>query len=77
MRARSRTLLERALQRAGCAVIAVENGSQAIAELVKQDAQRLALLDWIIAETDGVEVCREIRQRKEHAYTYPKRGYRC
>jgi diguanylate cyclase (GGDEF)-like protein len=51
-------------------VIAVENGAQAIAELVKQDAPRLALLDWIMPEMDGVEVCREIRRRKEQAYTY-------
>jgi CheY-like chemotaxis protein len=29
----------------GYAVIVVENGAQAIAELVKQDAPRLALLD--------------------------------
>ena len=66
----SRTLLERTLQRAGYAVIAVENGAQAIAELAKQDAPRLALLDWIMPEMDGVEVCREIRRRKEQAYTY-------
>ena len=66
----SRTLLERTLQRAGYAVIAVENGAQAIAELVKQDAPRLALLDWIMPVMDGVEVCREIRRRKEEAYTY-------
>jgi two-component system, cell cycle response regulator len=56
------------LQRAGYAVISVENGAQAIAELVKQDAPRLALLDWIMLEMDGVEVCREIRRRKELAY---------
>jgi two-component system cell cycle response regulator len=66
----SRTLLERTLQRAGYAVIAVENGAQAIAELIKQDAPRLALLDWIMPEMDGLEVCREIRRRKEQAYTY-------
>src|SRR5260370_750467 len=66
----SRTLLERTLQRAGYAVISVENGAQAIAELVKQDAPRLALLDWIMPEMDGVEVCRAIRRRKEQAYTY-------
>jgi CheY-like chemotaxis protein len=46
----SRTLLERTLQRAGYAVISVENGAQAIAELVKQDVPRLALLDWIMPE---------------------------
>jgi len=66
----SRTLLERTLQRAGYAVVSVENGAQAIAELVKHDAPRLALLDWIMPEMDGVEVCREIRRRKEQAYTY-------
>ena len=66
----SRTLLERTLQRAGYAVISVENGTQAVAELIKQDAPRLALLDWIMPEMDGVEVCREIRCRKKQAYTY-------
>ncbi len=66
----SRTLLERTLQRAGYEVISVENGAKAIAELVKQDAPRLALLDWVMPEMDGVEVCREIRRRKEQAYTY-------
>jgi len=66
----SRTLLERTLQRAGYSVIAVENGAQAVAELIKQDAPRLALLDWVMPEMDGVEVCREIRRRKEQAYTY-------
>jgi two-component system cell cycle response regulator len=66
----SRTLLERTLQRAGYAVISVENGVEAMAELVKQDAPRLALLDWIMPEMDGVEVCREIRRRKDQAYTY-------
>src|SRR5260370_31504008 len=49
---------------------AVENGAEATAELVKQDAPRLALLDWVMPEMDGVEVCREIRRRKEQAYTY-------
>jgi len=66
----SRTLLERTLQRAGYHVIAVENGAQAIAELLKQDAPRLALLDWIMPEKDGVEVCREVRRGKDQAYTY-------
>jgi two-component system cell cycle response regulator len=66
----SRTLLERTLQRAGYAVISVENGVEAMAELVKQDAPRLALLDWIMPEMEGVEVCREIRRRKDQAYTY-------
>jgi two-component system, cell cycle response regulator len=66
----SRTLLERTLQRAGNDVISVEDGGKALVELAKQDAPRLALLDWIMPEKDGVEVCREMRKRKEQAYTY-------
>src|ERR1700757_2895995 len=66
----SRTLLERTLQRAGYAVVSVENGVEAMAELVKQDAPRLALLDWIMPKMDGVEVCREIRRRNDQAYAY-------
>ncbi len=66
----SRTLLQRTLQRAGYEVIAVEDGCRALAELCREDPPRLALLDWIMPGRDGIEVCREVRRRKEHAYTY-------
>jgi diguanylate cyclase (GGDEF)-like protein len=51
-------------------VIAVENGERALKELKKEDAPRLALLDWIMPNKDGVSICREVRQRTEQAYTY-------
>ncbi len=66
----SRALLERTLLRAGYEVIAVEDGAGALAELAKKDAPRLALLDWIMPEKDGVEVCREMRKRTEQPYAY-------
>jgi len=66
----SRTLLQRTLQRAGYEVTDVEDGCRALAELSKEDPPRLALLDWIMPGRDGIEVCREVRRRKEHAYTY-------
>jgi two-component system cell cycle response regulator len=66
----SRVLLERTLQRAGYEVSAVEDGSRALEELGKDDPPRLALLDWVMPGRDGVEVCRELRQRKNKAYTY-------
>jgi two-component system, cell cycle response regulator len=66
----SRTLLERTLQRAGYDVIAVDDGAKALEELSKHDAPRLGLLDWIMPEKDGVEVCRELRRRQEQDYTY-------
>lgn len=66
----SRTLLQRTLQQAGYDVTTVEDGCRALAELSKEDPPRLALLDWIMPGRDGIEVCREVRRRKEHAYTY-------
>ncbi|HEY1483271.1 MAG TPA: diguanylate cyclase [Candidatus Acidoferrum sp.] len=66
----SRVLLERILQRAGYDVIAVENGRKALEELSKPDPPRLALLDWVMPEKDGVEVCHQLRQMREQAYTY-------
>ena len=51
----SRTLLERTLQRAGYEVVAVANGVEALAEFMRLDPPRLALLDWVMPEKDGLE----------------------
>ena len=64
----SRRLLEKTLERAGYVVTAVENGRQAVEQLVRQDAPRLALLDWMMPEIDGTGVCREVRRRRDHGY---------
>jgi len=66
----SRRLLEKTLARAGYEVISVENGKQALEELCKLEGPRLALLDWIMPELDGPEVCRAIRTRSERSYVY-------
>ena len=66
----SRTLLERTLQRAGYDVTSTEDGTRALLELDKDDPPRLALLDWVMPGLDGVGICRELRRRKNKAYTY-------
>jgi two-component system, cell cycle response regulator len=66
----SRRLLEKALQRMGYDVIAVENGKQALESLSQMDAPRLALLDWMMPELDGPAVCRAVRKRSEQTYVY-------
>jgi len=66
----SRRLLEKTLERAGYEVTAVEDGQQAVEQLVRNDAPRLALLDWMMPKVDGTGVCREVRKRREHGYTY-------
>jgi two-component system, cell cycle response regulator len=65
----SRTLLSHTLFRAGYKTIAVD-GQEALAELMKKDAPRLALLDWVMPVKDGLEVCREVRRHNHSTYTY-------
>jgi two-component system cell cycle response regulator len=67
--AMSRTLLQATLKRLGHDVIAVADGTAAIAALLAPDGPRLAILDWMMPGADGLEVCREIRDNSE-AYVY-------
>ena len=66
----SRRLLEANLSRTSYEVVSVANGMEAWAALQKKDAPRLAVLDWMMPEMDGVEVCRRIRERRESHYVY-------
>lgn len=66
----SRRLLEKTLERAGYEVTAVENGKQALEQLCRPEAPRLALLDWVMPELDGPGVCRAVRTRSEQTYVY-------
>jgi two-component system, cell cycle response regulator len=66
----SRVLLERTLEKAGYEVVPVDDGKRALYELQKEDPPRLALLDWMMPELNGVEVCRLLREKKEQAYFY-------
>lgn len=66
----SRKLLQRTLERAGYEVTAVENGRLAADQLCPANGPRLALLDWVMPELDGLGVCREVRKRKEQSYVY-------
>jgi diguanylate cyclase (GGDEF)-like protein len=48
-----------------------KDGKEAWKLLTKEDAPRLALLDWVLPEIDGVEICRRLRSRPaDAAYTY-------
>jgi two-component system, cell cycle response regulator len=66
----SRMMLQKSLERAGYEVIAVNNGLKALSALNSDDPPRLVLLDWMMPDKDGVEVCREVRCYHERAYTY-------
>src|SRR5580700_11532905 len=48
-----------------------KDGKEAWGLLTKRDSPRLALLDWVLPEIDGVEICRRLRSRSAgEPYTY-------
>jgi two-component system, cell cycle response regulator len=65
----SRRLLEATLTRLGHDVAVVTNGTEAIDALVRPDAPRMAILDWMMPGADGLAVCRAVRVRADR-YVY-------
>ena len=66
----SRRLLAKSLTKWGHEVVITENGKEAWSILQREDAPRLVILDWMMPEMDGTEVCRRIRQRESATSTY-------
>ena len=60
--ATSRWLLERVLRRWGHETQSVESGGEALEVLQQPDSPQLAILDWLMPQMTGLEVCREIRR---------------
>jgi DNA-binding response OmpR family regulator len=48
------------LKRAGFQVVAASNGTEALAKVIAEKPD-VALLDWMMPELDGVEVCRRLK----------------
>jgi diguanylate cyclase (GGDEF)-like protein len=46
----------------GFGVTLAENGSEAWRILEQSDSPKLALLDWVLPDLDGIELCKRIRQ---------------
>ncbi len=57
----SRRVLEATLDKFGYEVVVAADGAEAWSELQRADAPTLAILDWMMPEIDGVELCRRIR----------------
>lgn len=66
----SRRVLEEFLRKWGYQVIAVKNGADAWAILNAQEPPRIAILDWMMPELEGVEICRRVRAISGHPYTF-------
>jgi diguanylate cyclase (GGDEF)-like protein len=59
----ARRVLERTLQQLGHDVMVVANGTDALTMLLAPDGPRMAIVDWMMPGTDGLGVCRAVRQR--------------
>ena len=68
--ATSRMLLRSSLQRWGYEVVLAENGAQAWDLLAQPDPPSMAILDWVMPEMTGPEVCRRVRSTHREPYTY-------
>ena len=56
----SRRLLESTLEKWGHDVITTDNGREALEILQQQDPPNIAILDWMMPELDGVQVCQTL-----------------
>lgn len=65
-----RRLLQATLTKAGHEVVSACDGAEAWQILQSADAPKLAIVDWLMPNMDGVEVCRRVRQQQASPYTY-------
>jgi diguanylate cyclase (GGDEF)-like protein len=63
-------IMEKMLRTIGYDVAMAINGSDALEKLLESDGPRLALLDWMMPELDGPQVCSRMRAAKDHSYVY-------
>jgi diguanylate cyclase (GGDEF)-like protein len=66
----TRRMLQAYLVKWGYDVVMVSDGEQALQVVQEENAPRLALLDWMMPEMDGMSICREVRRLKIEPYVY-------
>lgn len=66
----TRRLLEIHLKRWGHEVVACADGGQAWQVMRQEDAPKFCLLDWMMPEMNGVDICRELRDLGRQPYVY-------
>jgi two-component system cell cycle response regulator len=63
-------LLSSLLTKWGYEADVVYNGDDALRQLLKPEAPRLAILDWMMPGLDGIEVIRKLRATHNESYVY-------
>lgn len=65
-----RAALKRWLEEWGYDVTLVADGAHAWEAMSQESAPELLIVDWVMPEIDGTELCRRIRQRERTPYPY-------
>ena len=58
----SRSMLEAMLVSWGHELVVTQDGAAALQALQRDDAPKLAILDWKMPHMEGIDVCRAVRQ---------------
>ncbi|HMK35723.1 MAG TPA: response regulator [Desulfomonilaceae bacterium] len=66
----SRRMVQATLMKCGHDPIVTSDGKTALALLLGQDAPRVAILDWMMPGLQGIEICRELREKTKNRYVY-------
>ncbi|MCP4350539.1 MAG: response regulator [Desulfobacterales bacterium] len=66
----TRIALRRNLQKWGYEVAEAKDGLEAWNALCGENPPRIAILDWMMPETDGVEICGKLMERKKGPFVY-------
>ncbi|HCU35405.1 MAG TPA: response regulator [Armatimonadetes bacterium] len=66
----SRKILSAVLRKHGHEVVETADGAEAWEALAGPDAPRIAILDWVMPQMDGVEVCRRLHAIPSDQPTY-------
>ncbi len=66
----SRKMLQNSASRWGYETVAVGTGEEALAVLHSPHPPAIAILDWLMPDMSGPEVCREVRSHPQNSSTY-------
>jgi diguanylate cyclase (GGDEF)-like protein len=66
----SRRLLEVTLTKWGYEIVVARDGQEAWEIIQREDAPKLAIIDWMLPHLDGLELCRRIRKLQNRDYMY-------
>ena len=58
------------LEEWGYEAVSAKDGAEAWEILQRDDAPQIALLDWVMPEVDGVDLCRRIREAEHEPCVY-------